>query len=185
MICTKLFSYRRKSFHYIWTTESKNFVLFWKEISLYYNWKLPERNLMVCTKLSSLRQRFSHFIWTIEGKNFYDFITYPQYYWKVSITLRGCLEKFFIVFGNFCCKTSYFTQKKNALTYIGHLKVGFTRFLRKNCLKFFNNRKQKGSLNPSRLPYLLIYIIWIYCLLNFLIIRKQNSLILYTKQSES
>ena len=98
MICTKLFSYRRKSFHYIWTTESKNFVLFWKEISLYYNWRLPARNLMVCTKLFSLRQRFSHFIWTIEGKNFYVSVTYPQYYWKVSITLRGGFRKIFYYF---------------------------------------------------------------------------------------
>ena len=48
------------------------------------------------------------------GKNFYISITYPQYYWKVSIALRGCLEKFFIVLGNFYCKTSHFTQKKNA-----------------------------------------------------------------------
>ena len=69
---------------------------------------------MVCEKLFSLRQRFSHFIWTIEGKNFYVSVTYPQYYWKVSIALRGCLEKFFIVLGNFYCKTSHFTQKKNA-----------------------------------------------------------------------
>ena len=80
----------------------------------YYNWKLPAWNLMVCEKLFSLRQRFSHFIWTIEGKNFYVSVTYPQYYWKVSIALRGCLEKFFIVLGNFYCKTSHFTQKKNA-----------------------------------------------------------------------
>lgn len=42
-VCTKLFSYRRKSPHYIWTTESKNFVFFRKEISLYYNWKLQAR----------------------------------------------------------------------------------------------------------------------------------------------
>lgn len=43
MVYGKLFSYRRKSPHYIWTTESKNFVLFGKKISLYYNWKLPAR----------------------------------------------------------------------------------------------------------------------------------------------
>lgn len=30
-----------------------------------------------------------------------------------SLCGGGGLEKFFIVFGNFCCKTSYFTQKKN------------------------------------------------------------------------
>ena len=96
-VCTKLFSLRQRSSHYIWTTESKNFVFFRKEISLYYNWKLTGRNLMVCTKLFSLRQRFSHFIWTIEGKNFDVSITYPQYYWKVSIALRGYLDNFFIV----------------------------------------------------------------------------------------
>ena len=97
MVYAKVFSYRRKSFHYIWTTESKNFVLFRKEISLYYNWKFPARNLMVCTKLFSLRQRFFRFIWAIEGKNFDVSVTYPQYYWKVSIALRGCLEKFLTV----------------------------------------------------------------------------------------
>ena len=117
-VCTKLFSYRRKSPHYIWTTESKNFVFFRKEISLYYNWKLPARKLMVCMKLFSLRQRFSYNIWAIEGKNFYVSVTYPQYYWKVSIALRGCLEKNFHfslrIIGNFHCKTSYFSQKKNA-----------------------------------------------------------------------
>lgn len=125
MVYAKLFSYRRKFPDYIWTTESKNFVLFLKEISLYYNWKLPTRNLMVCEKLFSLRQRFSHFIWTIEGKNFYVPITYPQYYWKVSITLRGCLEKFFIVLGNFYCKTSYFSKKKNAPHLYWKLDGGF------------------------------------------------------------
>ena len=83
----------------------------------------------------SLRQRFSHFIWTIEGKNFYDFITYPQYYWKVSITLRGCLEKFFIVFGNFCCKTSYFTQKKNAPYNKGTFDDGFYKVVHENNIK--------------------------------------------------
>ena len=62
-----------------------------------YNWKLQTRKLTVCTKLFSLRQRFSHYIWTIEDKNLYVSVTYPQYYWKVSITLRGCLEKIFIV----------------------------------------------------------------------------------------
>ena len=116
MVCEKLFSLRQRSPHYIWTTESKNFVLFEKEISLYYNWRLPARNLMVCTKLFSLRQRFFRFIWAIEGKNFDVSITYPQYYWKVSIALRGCLEKFFIVlllYGNFHSKTSYISQKKN------------------------------------------------------------------------
>ena len=52
---------------------------------------------MVCTKLFSLRQRFSLFVWTVEGKNFDVSVTYPQYYWKVSIALRGCLEKFLTV----------------------------------------------------------------------------------------
>ena len=70
---------------------------FSKKIPLYYNWRLPARNLMVCTKLFSLRQSFFHFIRTIEGENFYVTVTYPQYYWKVSIALRGCLEKIFIV----------------------------------------------------------------------------------------
>ena len=117
MVCGELFSYRRKSFHYIWTIESKNFVFFRKEISLYYNWKLSVRTLTVCTKLFSLRQRFSHFIRTIEDKNFYVPIAYPQYYWKVSIALRGCLEKIFYcppIIEDCHCKTSYFSQKKNA-----------------------------------------------------------------------
>ena len=148
MVYEKLFSYRRKSFHYIWTTESKNFVLFWKEISLYYNWKLPARNLMVCTKLFSLRQRFSHFIWTIEGKNFDVSITYPRYYWKVSIALRGCLEKFFIILGNFCCKTSYFTQKKNIphlyRTFEDEFYKGFHKYntLQVKIIKISNNFKK-------------------------------------------
>ena len=33
----------------------------------------------------------------MEDKNFYVSVTYPQYYWKVSIALRGCLEKFLTV----------------------------------------------------------------------------------------
>ena len=36
------FSLKQRAPHQIRTTESKNFVLFWK-ISLYYNWKLPAR----------------------------------------------------------------------------------------------------------------------------------------------
>ena len=68
----------------------------------------------------------------MEGKNFDVSITYPQYYWKVSIALRGCLEKFFIVLGNFYCKTSHFTQKKNAPYNKGTFdEIGFIRFLRK------------------------------------------------------
>ena len=43
MVYGKLFSCRRKSLRYIWTTERKNFVFFRKEISLYYYWKLPAR----------------------------------------------------------------------------------------------------------------------------------------------
>ena len=31
------------------------------------------------------------------GQNFDVSIIYPQYYWKVSIALRGCLEKFLTV----------------------------------------------------------------------------------------
>ena len=80
----------------------------------------------------------------MEDKNFYVSVTYPQYYWKVSITLRGCLEKIFHfsprIIGNFHCKTSYFVKRKMPLTYIGHLKMGFTRFLIKNLAKnFFDN----------------------------------------------
>ena len=118
MVCEKLFSLRQRSPHYIWTTESKNFVFFRKEISLYYNWKLPARKLTVCAKLFSLRQRFFHFMWAIEDKNFYVSVSYPQYYWKVSIALPGVFRKNFYcpptTIGNFHCKTSYFSQKKNA-----------------------------------------------------------------------
>lgn len=127
MVYAKLFSYRRKFPDYIWTTESKNFVLFLKEISLYYNWKLPTRNLMVCEKLFSLRQRFSHFIWTIEGKNFYVPITYPQYYWKVSIALRGCLEKFFILL----LQLKTFTVKLSILLTKVHMKCIIKNLLKK------------------------------------------------------
>ena len=134
MVCMKLFSYRRKSFHYIWTTESKNFVLFWKEISLNYNWKLPALKLTVCTKLFSLRQIFSHYIWAVEDKNCYVSVTYPQYYWKVSIALRGCLEKFLTVrllqLETFTVKLRIFGKRKMPLTYIENLMVGFTRFSR-------------------------------------------------------
>ena len=83
----------------------------------------------------SLRQRFSHFIWTIEGKNFYVSVTYPQYYWKVSIALRGCLEKFFIVLGNFYCKTSHFTQKKNAPYNKGTFDDRFYKVVHENNIK--------------------------------------------------
>lgn len=67
----------------------------------------------------SLWQRFSHNIWAIEGKNFYVPITYPQYYWKVSIALRGCLEKLFIALllqlETFTVKLRIFRKRKMSL----------------------------------------------------------------------
>ena len=96
---------------------------------------------MVCAKLFSLRQRFFRFIWAIEGKNFYISVTYPQYYWKVSNALRGCLEKFFIVLliqlEPFTVKPRIFRKRKMPLTYIGHLTMSFTRFLRKKLPEIF------------------------------------------------
>ena len=101
------------------------------------NWR-SARNFFIKTKIFSLYMSNG-------GQKLLRFhYISPQYYWKVSIALRGCLEKFFIVLENFYCKTSHFTQKKNALTYIGNLMVGFTRFSRKKLQKFFKNVKAES-----------------------------------------
>lgn len=96
---------------------------------------------MVCAKLFSLRQSFFHFIRTIEGENFYVTVTYPQYYWKVSIALRGYLEKFLTVLliqlETFTVILRIFRKRKMPLTYIGHLTMSFTRFLRKKLPEIF------------------------------------------------
>lgn len=69
----------------------------------------------------------------MKDKNFYVSVTYPQYYWKVSIALRGCLEKFLTVrllqLETFTVKLRVFRKRKMPLTYIGNLTVGFTRIL--------------------------------------------------------
>ena len=94
---------------------------------------------MVCAKLFSLRQRFSLFVWTIEGKNFDVSVTYPQYYWKVSITLRGVFRKIFYcpptIIGNFHGKTSYFAKRKMSLYNKGAFDDGFYKVLRKKIIE--------------------------------------------------
>lgn len=91
---------------------------------------------MVCTKLFSLRQKFSHFIRTIEDKNFYVSITYPQYYWKVSIALRGCLEKFLTVLliqlETFTVILRIFRKRKNAPHLYRTFEDGFYKVFKKN-----------------------------------------------------
>ena len=93
---------------------------------------------MVCAKLFSLRQKFSHFIRTIEDKNFYVSITYPQYYWKVSIACGGVQKNFYCpntVLGDFHGKTSYFSQKKNAPHLYRTFEDGFYKVLRKKIIE--------------------------------------------------
>ena len=90
---------------------------------------------MVCTKLFSLRQRFSLFVWTVEGKNFDVSITYPQYYWKVSIALRGCLEKFLTVrllkLETFTVKLRILGKRKMPLYNKGTFDDGFYKVFNK------------------------------------------------------
>ena len=111
---------------------------------------------MVCTKLFSFRQRFSHFIWTIEGKNYYVTVTYPQYYWKVSIALRGCLEKFLTVLliqlETFTVILRIFRKRKNAphlyRTFDDEFYKGFHKYnpLQVKIIEINNNFK-KISIN--------------------------------------
>ena len=53
-------------------------------------------------------------------------------------------------------KLRIFRKRKMPLTYIGHLKMGFTRFLIKNLARnFFDNCAKKESLTEIRLYSLI------------------------------
>lgn len=99
------------------------------------------------TKVNGLHETFFiktkifHFIWTIEDKNFYVLITYPHYYWKVSIALRGCLEKFFIVLliqlETFTEKLRIFRKGKMPLYNKGTFDNGFYKVFKKKATEIF------------------------------------------------
>lgn len=123
---------------------------------------------MVCTKLFLFWKRFSLFVWTIEGKNFDVSVTYPQYYWKISITLRGCLEKFLTVrllkLETFTVKLRILGKRKMPLYNKGTFDDGFYKVFKKKVTYNFSITVYKKEVwLLSSFLLLVFFLEFLYC----------------------
>ena len=131
MVYGKLFSCRRKSLRYIWTTESKNFVLLWKNIPLL----LLETS---GTKVNGLHETFfiKTKIFSLYTDNRGQKLLRSHYISSILLESFNCFAWVFrkifycppTIIGNFHSKTSYFVKRKMPLNYIGNLMVGLQGF---------------------------------------------------------